>query len=220
MTVNAKIVEDGKDSLVNVKKEKGLIMGNWPSLLNIGKRTYDSNGRVCRPADKYNELRAIMIMKSAYPEYASMKYRSYQEPFAPIDGEWRKDEVIQSYCEIKSHAGKNMGKSTILNLRKWKSILSKIDGTGLPLIFIAQYEDSLGWANIQNIRSSVEALEPRIIHDGRSVQRSTSTELVWYIPKDLLTIVSPQDAKINEERLGILEKMETEVMNSVYEDTK
>jgi len=195
-------------------------MSNWPSLLNIGKRTYDSKGRVCRPADKYNELRAIMIMKSAYPEYASMKYRPYHEPFSPIDGEWRKDETIKSYCEIKSHAGKNMGKSTILNLRKWKSILSKIDSTGLPLIFIAQYEDCLGWASIQDIRNDVESLEPRMIHDGQSVQRSTSTELVWHIPKDLLTIVSPHDARVNEERLYILDKMEIEVMKSVYEGVK
>jgi hypothetical protein len=156
-----------------------------------------------------------MIMKSAYPEYASMKYRPYQEPFSPIDGEWRKNETVHSYCEIKSHAGKNMGKSTILNLRKWKSILYKIDNTGLPLIFIAQYEDYLGWANIQDIRNDVESLEPGMIHDGQSVQRSTSTELVWHIPISFLTTVSSQDTIINKERFDILDKMEEEIFSGL-----
>lgn len=183
----------------------------WPTMLDLGKRTYDSLGRVCRPADKYNERRAIIIMKSAYEQYRNCVYRSYQEPFSPIDGEWRYNDEVVSYCEIKSHAGKSMSDTTILNLRKWKSICNKMDSTNKPLIFIAQYENKVGWADVSKIRRDVEALTPYTIHDSKSVQRSTSTELVWRIPTDLLTIVDEKAVEVSEKDIDILREMEREI---------
>jgi hypothetical protein len=99
-------------------KAQSLIQENV-SLMNRGERGYDEFGRVCRPSDTFNEYRAISYMQSRYSNMAAYEYRPSEDMFASIDGAWYDSEgELLGYTEIKSHPGKTMGETTILNLRK------------------------------------------------------------------------------------------------------
>lgn len=163
-----------------------------PALMNRGARTYDEHGRVCRPSDTYNEWRAILIMQARYEQLASYTYKPSGEMFAPIDGAWySQDGELMGYSEIKSHAGKTMGTTTILNLRKWKNLVDQ--NKEKRTILIAQYEDKIAWASVDELTEIVSKLEPSMVHDHQSVQRSTSRELVWRIPTKAMHVIPVKD---------------------------
>lgn len=179
-------------------------MSNWPSLLNIGSRTWDANGSICRPSDKFNERRAIVIMKARFPDLAQYDYWPAEQQFAAIDGQWLHNGFVKAFSEIKSHAGKTMGRTTILNLRKWQAMVALQSISAAPVIFIAQYENAVGFQNVEKLTKIVADLEPVTITDTKSAHRNTSTEAVWKIPTDLLSIIEPRDAVIPVNSLNLL----------------
>jgi hypothetical protein len=179
-------------------------VSNWPPLLNVGERTWDSNGSICRPSDKFNEQRAVAIMKARFPSHAECDYLPDDDPFATIDGKWMHDGVVRGFMEIKSHAGRTMGSKTILNLRKWRSLFAKQAASRVPVVFIAQYEDALAYQNVACLMVTVSHLQPARITDTKSAHRITSTEEVWMIPTDKMHIIEPNGAVIPDQSLAEL----------------
>ncbi len=186
-------------------------MSNWPPLLNVGERTWDSNGSICRPSDKFNEQRAVAIMKARFPSHAECDYLPDDDPFATIDGKWMRDGVVKGFTEIKSHAGRTMGSKTILNLRKWRSLFAKQAASRVPVVFIAQYEDSIAYQSVENLMPILHGLQPARITDTKSAHRITSTEEVWMIPTDKMRIIEPSSAVITEADLKILNGLAAEI---------
>lgn len=177
-----------------------------PALMNRGARTYDEQGRVCRPSDSYNEWRAILLMQARYDQLASYTYKPSEEMFAPIDGAWYSPEgELMGYSEIKSHAGKTMGPTTILNLRKWKNLVDQ--NKTKRTILIAQYEDKIAWVSVDELTETLSHLEPSMIHDHQSVQRSTSRELVWRIPTKTMHVISIKDTPLPKKSTDFLAKL-------------
>ena len=179
-------------------------MSDWPPLLNVGERTWDSKGSICRPSDKYNEQRAITIMKARYAEHAECDYVPDDDPFAAIDGKWMHNGVVRGFTEIKSHAGRTMGSATILNLRKWRSLVAKQADSRVPVVFIAQYEDALAYQSVENLMLILPYLPPVLITDTKSAHRSTSTEEVKKIPVKDMHVLEPKDVAIPDQQLAEL----------------
>ena len=179
-------------------------MSNWPPLLNVGERTWDSNGSIFRPSDKYNEQRAVTILKAHLPSHTECDYLPDDDPFAAIDGKWMHDGVVKGFMEIKSHAGRTMGSTTILNLRKWRSLFLKQYSSPVPVMFVAQYEDALAYQNVDDLLLTLFYLQPERITDTKSAHRITSTEEVWMIPTDKMYIIEPKDVVIPDQPLAEL----------------
>ena len=186
-------------------------MSNWPPLLNVGERTWDSNGSICRPSDKYNEQRAIAILKAHLPSYAECDYLPDEDPFASIDGKWMHNGVVRGFTEIKSHAGRTMGSTTMLNLRKWRSLFAKQFSCDVPVVFVAQYKDALAYQSVGNLMLVLSHLQPVRVTDTKSAYRVTSTEEVWKIPTDKMCIVEPNSAVITETDLKILNGLAADI---------
>jgi hypothetical protein len=148
-------------------------------------------------------------MKSAYPHMRDYNYHPDPKTFALIDGWWDNGIELVGYSEIKSHSNKNMGGTTILNLRKWKSLVDAQRATKVPVIFIAQYEDALAWQTVTALTTIVDILKPEIVTDTQSVQRATSTEEVWRIPTGLMNVIdnAPMPTEYVTILLGLSEQI-------------
>jgi hypothetical protein len=179
-------------------------VSNWPPLLNVGERTWDSKGSICRPSDKYNEQRAIAILKAHFPSHAECDYLPDEDPFAAIDGKWMHKGMVKGFAEIKSHAGRTMGSTTILNLRKWRSLFLKQFSCDVPVVFVAQYNDALAYQSVENLMLVLSHLRPVSVTDTKSAHRITSTEEVWMIPTDKMHIIKPEDTVIPDQSLAEL----------------
>ena len=181
-------------------------MSNWPPLLNVGERTWDSKGSICRPSDKFNEQRAITILVSRFPSMRQYEYVPDPHPFGPIDGQWRSESgsKLVAFSEIKSHAGRTMGSTTILNLRKWDVMDLLQQSTSVPVLFIAQYENAVAFQNMKELGRITSTFTSQFITDTKSAHRITSTEEVWKIPTDKMRIIKPEDAVIPDQSLAEL----------------
>jgi hypothetical protein len=127
-------------------------------------------------------------------------------PFGPIDGQWRTREglALVAFSEIKSHAGRTMGSTTILNLRKWDVMDLLQQSTSVPVLFIAQYENAVAFQNMKELGRIKSTFTSRFITDTKSAHRITSTEEVWMIPTDKMHIIEPNGAVIPDQSLAEL----------------
>jgi hypothetical protein len=178
-------------------------------MMNVGKRTYDEHGSTCRPSDTYNELRAIVIMRARFPAWQQKgyKYQAAEERFADVDGKWLCDGTTVGYSEIKSHSGRQMGDTTILNIRKWNKLVALQNQVTVPVLFITQYENVVAWQEVNVLRNVVSILQPITITDTKSVSRPSNTEPVWMIPTACLQHIYPDEAPLDDAVIAMLETL-------------